>query len=153
MSRHPAPAFDYCQFQRFVNNVGGNDEFPAYVFPSIRHHGERLIQYGFIHKQWEEEEPWPPLPGVYAISALQMEFDGKQYAAIGSEHILYVGSSQNIRARLYNNHPWYDRLIDRFSLNDRACFVRYKVTNNYLWEERSLIRNLRPLLNIHHRNG
>jgi hypothetical protein len=148
------PTMDYCQFQRFVNNVGGGDGFPAFHPPVAEHHGERLLQYGFTSVQWDPEgEPWPDLPGVYSISVLQLFTIGNLCHGAGSEHVLYIGSSGNIRARLRNNHPWYQRIEKRFFDMDQNLFVRYKVTANYQWEERSLIQTIRPLLNIHHRNG
>lgn len=152
MSKYPS--LDYCRFQHFVNSVGGCDDFPAFNPPDNRQHGERLMQYGFIAKQWDPDgEPWPALPGVYAISVLQLCFSDGVWTANGSEHVLYIGSSRNIQARLRNNHPWHEKIQERFFRLDQAVIVRYKVTNSFLWEERSLIRTIRPLLNIHHRNG
>ena len=112
------------------------------------------MQYGFISDQYDKHEghPWPDMPGVYSISVLQLGYDGSVFYGLGYEHLLYIGSSKNIRARLYNNHQWRERINQRFPYLDQAVIVRYKVTDNYLWEERSLIRTLRPILNIHH-NG
>lgn len=145
-------AFDFCKLQRLINSIGGSDEFPAYEVPAIRHHGERIMQYGLTCKQYCEIDPLPALPGVYSISALQLSFSDGKYHSVGSEHLLYIGSSQCIRTRLYNNHPWYGKVHGRFFDLDRVVIVRYRITPEYKWMERSLIRTLRPLFNIHH-NG
>lgn len=129
-------SFDFCQFQRFVNNVGGIGEYPAFSTEPIRV-GDRLTQYGF-----SSVGPPPSRPGVYVVCCYSIWYRH------GAEHLLYIGSSVNMFRRVMNiNHPYriaYDRT--------GAAYTRYLVIDDFRNAERSLIRTLRPLLNIQH-NG
>lgn len=152
MSNTIAPAFDFCALQRFVNNVGGCDEHPA--FPTApRWAGDRLTQYGFGERIWMP----PAVPGVYAITACITDciprFGGStDFVPRGYEHIIYIGCSKNIAKRLeHPDHPW--NIIDeRLFADENGRAIRVLPTEDYRWVEKSLIRTLRPLLNIQH-NG
>ena len=77
-TRAIVPSFDFCQFQRFVNNIGGTPEYRSHE-QNAEFEDDRLSQYGFGF--WTDIMPhieysgnrWlqhPPLPGVYAISVV-----------------------------------------------------------------------------------
>ena len=127
---------DFCQFQRFINNIGGTDEHPAFPTEPIRV-GDRLTQYGF-----SSAGPPPGEPGVYAVCCSAM------WVRHGAEHLLYIGSSANMFKRVMNpNHPY------RVAYNRTgSAYTRYLVIDDFRRVERSLIRTLRPWLNIQH-NG
>lgn len=162
MSNALAPAFDFCQFQRFVNNLGGSPEFRAHnVEPEFV--DDRLSQYGF--QCWSDIVPhldnwrsfvrndYPPFPGVYAITTVAHIGRTWDENVLGAQHLLYIGSAKNIDQRLKHPNHWLQRIVDRFKPDDTLLFVRVLLTKDYLWAEKSLIRTLRPWLNIHHRNG
>ena len=156
-----ARSIDFCWLQRFANNVGGMPTLESFADVRPEFHDDRLSQYGFhywsdmvahitdgYHWRWLEH---PPLPGVYAITVVACRYDG-QRIPIGAEHILYIGCAKNIASRITSTDHWYRRILERFHNGDCAVVVRVLLTQDYQWVERSLIRTLRPLLNIQH-NG
>ena len=85
----------------------------------------------------------PTSPGVYAVVVRNRDQEG-------ADHVLYVGSSWNIRSRINGpTHP-YRLAIDMF--NNRMVILRFRICDNYRELEQMVIRELRPLLNTHH-NG
>lgn len=157
-----APAFDFCAFQRFVNNIGGAPEFPSYANAEPQFKYDRLAQYGF--EFWSdmvahivEGYHWrfldhPPLPGVYAITTVACDYVNGSRIPKGAEHLLYIGSAKNISKRLAHPEHWIHEIMRRLHNGDVAVVTRVLLTKDYMWAEKSLIRTLRPLLNIHH-NG
>ena len=135
--------WDFCKVQRLINELGGFEYYPS--FPKGCVNGDRLTQYGFDfgHKDTPNDA------GVYAVVAFGYNEDVAPHI-FGSEHLLYIGSSKNIRKRLFTPGHWYDRCYER--LGGSIVYTRHLITNDYLHVEKSLIRTLRPLLNIHH-NG
>lgn len=161
MSKALAPSFDFCQFQRFVNNTGGTKEFPSYADYPEQFLGDRLTQYGFgfwsdmiphVPKGSDEWSTHPKRPGVYAISVVPMDLDQWPAKQLGYERLLYIGSAKNIHNRLNSQGHWIKKINDRFTDRNKLVVVRVLLTDDYLWAEKSLIRTLRPLLNIQH-NG
>lgn len=67
---------------------------------------------------------------------------------VRGEHLVYIGSSKNIRKRVLSSHHLYRRLLNR----GLFAYTRHIVTEDYISLERQLIRERKPLLNIHH-NG
>ena len=141
MAKAPAVhSFDFCQFQRFVNNTFGSNDYPSFPTTPARP-GDRLTQYGFDLA----DGPCPDYAGVYAIVSRAYVF-GPHVKA--HDHLLYIGSAKNIRKRLNGaNHP-----IKKFRRMNCLLFVLYKQTNDYMGVEKSLIKCLRPWFNIQH-NG
>lgn len=164
MSKALDPSFDFCQFQRFVNNVGGGHGLVSYAGSTPEFIGDRLTQYGFcdwsdliphVDEKLDRWETLPCRPGVYAVCALVTKSDPTVFGAepVGASHLLYIGSAKNIKKRvLSTGHP-YQRCVDRLvsERNTVVVYVRVLLTNDYLWAERSLIRTLRPCLNIQHK--
>lgn len=155
--------FDFCRIQTLMNHIGGNDEFPAHGSVDPLFHNDRLTQYGFAF--WSDMLPFtevyvgpykwkehPPLPGVYAISVVACCIDTGARIPTGSEHLLYIGCAKNIAKRLDNPDHWFHEIMRRLHDADQMVVVRVLLTKDYLWAERSLIRTLRPVLNIQH-NG
>ena len=154
-------AMDFCRVQRLINQLGGSSEFPSYADISPEFVDDRLTQYGFGywsdmaahiadggHWKWLKH---PPLPGVYAITVVACDYVGHRVPK-GAEHLLYIGCAKNIAKRLASPDHWYNKIVRRFHNADCAVVVRVLLTNEYLWAERSLIKTLRPALNIQH-NG
>jgi hypothetical protein len=83
----------------------------------------------------------PSSPGVYGV------FTRNAFGKQSAEHLLYIGSSYNIRKRMSNNnHPYkicYERLADEYTVVYTRCFE----TKDYVLVEKSLIEELRPFLN------
>lgn len=155
-----AMSFDFCKLQRLINKIGGSDAFPAYTQDG-EFVDDRLTQYGFNY--WSDLAPhiprgadWngrhPERSGVYAISVVAVnESTGKPWPC-GAQHLLYIGSAKNIAKRLSSNTHWLRRCERRFCGPHNLLLVHVLLRKDYLWVERSLIRTLRPLLNIQH-NG
>lgn len=152
------PDFDYCVFQDMVNAVGGDQYSPAFQ-EDLQVPSERLKPYGF--KYWmshatfsivTDEWQYPTFSGVYAVVAIH---PGSMVTGmtVGAQHVLYIGCAKNIAARIGHRDHWYQRAM---VLEERCdCVVQLFVlpTTDYRLYERSLIRTLRPLFNVHHRNG
>lgn len=136
------PPMDWCRLQRLINGWGGSPEFPAFD-PIPRYPGDRLTQYGF-----DIGRPAPDQPGVYAVVASVTGSPADGFHAIGSEHILYIGCGKSIARRLCDPAHHYWRCEQRLI----GVVTRHLVTEDYRNAERSLIRTLRPWLNIQH-NG
>ena len=81
--------------------------------------------------------------GVYAVCA-------KACNANSSEHVLYIGSSQNMYRRLTNERHPYRRIFNR--AKGWHVYTRAMVTRDFRNAEVEMIRKMRPLLNIQH-NG
>lgn len=84
----------------------------------------------------------PRTPGVYAIVSYNI-IDGE----ITDYVVLYIGSSSNLLAR-FSNHP-LTRTLNKIYGHTRFIFME---TTDYLKVEVSLIKSVKPLLNIQH-NG
>lgn len=155
-------SFDFCELQRTLNYVGGLPGYPARGYPEPEFIGDRLSQYGFdywsdlmphIPGDMKPEERHPRRPGVYAISTVALGVVDGLLRPVGAQHLLYIGSAKNIKSRLESSNHWLRTLEDRFSGPDVALLIHVMLTHEYQWAERSLIRTLRPVLNIQHRNG
>jgi len=143
MSYNRVPHWDFCKAQILINKLGGDEEFPA--FPKGAP-GDVLTQFGFDGGH----EATPTGPGVYAVVAVAYSDNARH---MGAEHLLYIGSAKNIRARLHSRDHWYNKLYKR--MRGANVYTRHLVNSDYHHIERSLIRTLRPLLNVQHnrRNG
>jgi len=95
-----------------------------------------------MKSKWQLSEFGPPdMPGVYAVVVYN--------AYTKSMDIVYIGSSRNIHKRVMNpNHP-YRKLNDIISF-PYFISVKYKVCDNYIDLEKSLIKRLKPKYNLQH---
>lgn len=90
-------------------------------------------------------------PGVYAIIAYSITHPTRDGRVLPiHEHLLYIGSGVNVKRRLSGNHHIYDKF---FMLGGYQCMVRILFTADYLEEEKRLIRELKPVFNIQHKDG
>src|SRR5690606_36864633 len=96
--------------------LGGNEEFTA--FPTGIHPGDVLTQFGFDGGHRET----PAEPGVYAVVASAYSEDARH---MGAEHLLYIGSAKNIRARVNSSGHWYSKLYRR--LKGANVYTRHLV--------------------------
>lgn len=77
---------------------------------------------------------WHNISGVYAVCEI---IDNQN-------HVLYIGSSSDIGARLKNhNHP-YRKLFSE----GRSVYIKFKETSDFKRLEKDLIQRLCPPLNI-----
>jgi excinuclease UvrABC nuclease subunit len=76
----------------------------------------------------------PSEAGVYAVCAKELPN--------GAEHVLYIGSTKNLKKRLASNSHPYRIVYERF-----PCYVRFKPTDDYVKLEIKLIKKHRPILN------
>lgn len=129
--------------QRLINELGGLEGYPA--FPKETVNGDRLTQYGFDYGS----KATPTEAGVYAVVAFAYD-PNKHASLVGSEHLLYIGSSKNIQKRVFHTDHWYTKCYNRFQ--GSIVYTRHLLTDDYLYVEKSLIKTLRPRLNIIH-NG
>lgn len=149
------PDFNFCRFQRLVNNVGGIGPYQAY--PSkARFIGDRLTQYGFkydFEHEYNEidEMSIPRGAGVYAITAINV-YHRETGTETGYGHLMYIGSARNIAARVTQPTHWWAKCMRRLDKVDRMVWLHVLLTDDYKWVEKCLIRELRPWLNIQH-NG
>jgi hypothetical protein len=79
--------------------------------------------------------------GVYAIF-MQSDYNIRP-------RLLYIGSSKNIRKRVYQRNHWYIYLYRRCY---QGIVLQYIYCENYIEVEKKLIKKLNPLLNKIH-NG
>jgi len=89
----------------------------------------------------------PNTAGVYAIFVMNIALWRK--CNIYSEHLLYIGSSNNISKRVYNEkHPYYKASI-RFNNGnlDYGVIVKWMDVDDYLHIEKEMIKALKPPLN------
>ena len=150
------PTIDFCEFQELVNLLGGNQYFPAYT-ERPRSPGDNLTMYGFRYwmehatfSRFDDEWKLPTFSGVYAVATV---YPGPMVDGLttGAFHLLYIGSAKNIAARIEGDRDhWYHRACERLT---EAVQLYVLPTRDYRSVEKSLIRYLRPLFNIHHRNG
>ena len=89
----------------------------------------------------------PYKPGVYLI--LEIDDTNKKLK------VLYIGSSKNMRKRLYRSKHSMDYYLEHFI--DEYDFgilrpVAYVITDDYVQLEKQLIKSIRPEFNIRH-NG
>ena len=164
MSKKRSPSFDFCQLQRLINNVGSGDGLQSHADSRRLYIDDRLAQYGFvIHGGYQYlssangKDVWlnhPESSGVYAISVVACDVvEGVGQVPIGAEHLLYIGSAKDICARLASKNHWFNTFMKRLHDFDQRITVRTLLTEDYYWAEKSLIRNLRPWLNIQHNGG
>lgn len=149
--------FDYCTFQSEVNDLGGDEFSPAFLeYPDAP--GDNLTYYGFKH--WmkhatysyiDDDFKLPTFSGVYAVTCI---YPGPPFSRpmLGWLHVLYVGSAKNIAERVSHADHWYQRALRHFKKKRPFSVGLYVLpTTDYKIYEKSLIRSLRPLFNIHHR--
>lgn len=86
----------------------------------------------------------PPCPGVYAVCVRN------RLHHAGAEHIIYIGAASDVRRRVTNPRHYYRIAYDRLP---GLVYTRTWATDDYLRIEKEQIRQLRPILNIQHRNG
>lgn len=84
----------------------------------------------------------PSCCGVYLLAIFQLFSPG-----IPKGQIVYVGSSKNL-AKRYNNHE----VIRKLEEKDHYVRFYFKPCENFIEEEKSLIKSIRPKFNIIH-NG
>lgn len=152
---------DYCQVQRLINRIGGSKEFPAYSDTESYYPHDRLTKYGFgewsdmaphLHRGKDYRKEYPSRPGVYAISVAQGIHTTQSDWEFTAAHLLYIGCSRNILKRLSDPFHHLHRCVSKFDKEHQVVIVQVLLTKDYLWAEKSLIRTLRPWLNIQH-NG
>ena len=83
----------------------------------------------------------PNSSGVYVVCI-------RPYNLISPERIMYVGSSKNMRKRVYRESHPYMKLFRRFE--NHLVYVKFLITDNYLELEKNIIRQTKPFLNIQH---
>lgn len=135
---------DFCTVQRIINAWGGSNEHRAFIAHPVWR-GDRLSQYGF----GDLFQVPPECPGVYAVviaKPIEKAFD------IDNEHLLYIGSSSNMRRRVRDTNHLLRRIALRPNIHD-FTYVRFLETDDYLSIERSLIKTLRPPFNTIYNNG
>jgi len=149
---------DFCRIQRMINQMGGIGEFPA--FQPSKCPGDRLTEYGFCRfpdsmyfDEVRDEFRYHARPGVYAVWAVSHSREADGYVFPQQQHVLYIGSSKNVRSRIETPGHWPQRCLDRNWPNHISVVIEVLYTDQYRWVERSLIEELRPLLNIQHKNG
>lgn len=145
--------FDFCSFQRLVNNVGGIGPYQSFA-RTPTHPGDRLRQYGF--KFWmdvallkNDEYHYPKAAGVYAVSCASLMLRGEQYVP-AYQHVMYIGSAQNIAKRVSNPSHWYNVINERYQSMGTAVWLDVLLTEEFRYVEKCLIKEIRPLLNIQH---
>lgn len=84
----------------------------------------------------------PSSPGVYAVVA-------KPNHASRHEHVLYVGSSWNLRERVYGADHNYRKLYERMT-PDYVVILKFVISDSYVELEKEVILAMKPLLNIQH---
>lgn len=151
---HMKASFDFCELQALINERGGLGQYKAYE-PSI--YGCRLKQYGFVSQHTAsyydpdaDEMRLHQRPGVYAVTVVLLSpITG---VPAGAHHLLYIGSTSNLQKRIANKDHWPQVCSNRFDDPDHHVMVDVLYSDDYRWMERSLIRTLKPWLNIHY-NG
>lgn len=118
---------NWCKHQDRINENGSDGAFS--MDPVCL--GDVLTPYGFNSGGLA-----PNRPGVYAVVA---KVGG------GYEHLLYIGSSYNIRTRVLAKAHLYARLRGR--LGD-LVYLRWHVTDEWVPVERSLILKFKPPFNV-----
>ena len=82
----------------------------------------------------------PNEPGVYAVLIRNYSSES------GESHIIYIGSSKNIRKRVdVGRGHYYRKVYERFP--DKIVFVKFFVTDNYKNIEKYMIKKYKPTLN------
>lgn len=154
-----AKKFDYCDFIELVNCIGGDDHVPAFN-DRPEYPGDNMGWFGF--KYWMEhatfsvvEGKWklPTCSGVYAVTAVYPGENFLDTSRAGALHTLYVGCAENIAKRVSHPDHWYQRARRKFQKTKFHAGLYVLPTTDYKLYERSLIRGLRPMFNIHHRHG
>lgn len=92
----------------------------------------------------------PSESGVYAV-CVRSDLLKTKNNENKPERILYIGSSLNMKKRIYSrNHPFsfiYSRL------SNYNVYVRYLATENYISIEKELISKINPIFNQKHRTN
>lgn len=153
------PNCSYVEFAEVVHLTGGDNLTPA-VRWCPKSPGDNMGILGF--RRWREfatysvlddEFKLPTFSGVYAVTTV---YHGKMTdngaLTQGFLHLLYIGSARSIADRMKDKNHWYNRALRR---EPPDCHTELWVipTTDYRRIERDLIRSLRPLFNIQHRNG
>lgn len=81
----------------------------------------------------------PETPGVYAVCGHEMNSQ--------KESVLYIGSSKNMKKRVYNTKHIYRILFDKMSSWKYSVYVKYYETDDYLRLEKSMIAEFNPKYN------
>lgn len=87
-----------------------------------------------------ESDGFPPMPGkaVYAVFVFNL-------FTAGAQHLLYIGSTDNLEKRRSGNKHPYKVAFKRFQ-GYVVCF-KYYYTDDYREDEKVLIRHYRPIFN------
>lgn len=152
------PSYNFADFQEVVQLVGGDSYSPAIPWHP-RSPGDNMAWYGFrisdeleVFSLLDDEWKLPTFSGVYAVTVVYHGRFNDDGTTVGYLHLLYIGSAKSISDRMKDKKHWYNRAKE---WEPRDCSVHLWVipTPDYKRIERDLIRRMRPLFNIHHRNG
>lgn len=91
----------------------------------------------------------PKSSGVYAISCGMMVPAGETWR-MASQHIMYIGSAQNIAKRVSHPNHWFNIINERYPILNVAVWLDVLLTDEFRYIEKCLIKEVRPLLNIQH---
>lgn len=81
-------------------------------------------------------------PGVYAVFLMNIQ-DKKR-------KLLYIGSSKNMRKRVYSSgHPY--EIINNSAKWPYFAGIMYRECDNFLQLEKTMIKRLKPFFNKHHK--
>lgn len=152
------PNYNWADFQEIVTLTGG-DKFSPAVKRYPWSPGDNMAFYGFrpaddyeTFSVLDDEWKLPTFSGVYAVTSVYHGRFNDDGTTVGYMHLLYIGCAQDIAKRMLDRKHWYNRAKER---EPRDVHVQLWVipTTDYRRIERDLIRRMRPLFNIHHRNG
>lgn len=152
------PSYNWADFQKAVRACGGDALNPSLPW-NPRSPGDNMALYGFVpvddlmvYSVLDDEFKLPSFSGVYAVTAVYHRAISRHETVTGYLHLLYIGSARDIEKRMKDKMHWYNRFKER---EEKHTYIHLWVipTPDYKRIERDLIRRMRPLLNIHHRNG
>lgn len=152
------PNYNFADFQEIVSLTGGDRFSPAQNWHP-QSPGDNMAYFGF--RPWIEcatfsvlSDEWkmPTFAGVYAVTTVYHGAFNDCGTTVGYLHLCYIGSSKCIAERVNNPQHYYRRMVQR---EPKHVHTELWVmpTTDYRRIERDLIKRLRPLFNIHHRNG
>lgn len=104
-------------------------------------YAEKLID-DFKKIQASEFGP-PPFGGVYGVYI-------RNYFGRAAEHLLYIGSSQNVNKRVSTSKHPYRKLLCRYDKRDVLVYTKTLCIEDFCEAEKILIGHFRPIFNIQH---
>jgi excinuclease UvrABC nuclease subunit len=85
----------------------------------------------------------PAVPGVYAI--MKSVYGSKR------AEVVYIGSSNNIKKRVYGKNHVYRKLISSTTF-PTLIYPVFKPTNDFIETEKCLIKKYKPIYNYNNKN-